>query len=117
MPVLPARDLRRTLEFYERLGFENLGTPPEEWGYMIIGRGSIQLHFTHEPSADPLSTASTCFLYVDDVDRLYAAWNPHVVADETTGSRLEPPEDLPWGMRTLTLVDPNGNLVRAGTQG
>jgi hypothetical protein len=37
--VLPSRDLRETLGFYERLGFENRGAPPEEWDYLIIGRG------------------------------------------------------------------------------
>jgi hypothetical protein len=37
VPILPSRNLRETLEFYERLGFENRGMPPEEWDYMILG--------------------------------------------------------------------------------
>jgi hypothetical protein len=36
VPILPSRDLLETLAFYERLGFENRGTPPEEWDYMIL---------------------------------------------------------------------------------
>jgi hypothetical protein len=43
-PILPSRDLRETLALYERLGFENRGTPPEEWDHMILGRGGVELH-------------------------------------------------------------------------
>ena len=35
VPILPSRDLRETLAFYERLGFENRGAPPEEWDYRM----------------------------------------------------------------------------------
>lgn len=42
VPILPSRDLRETLGFYERLGFANLGGPPEEWDYLILGRGGIE---------------------------------------------------------------------------
>ena len=51
VPILPSRNLRETLEFYERLGFENRGAPPEEWDYLIVGRGRIGLHFfAHQTS-------------------------------------------------------------------
>jgi hypothetical protein len=29
VPIMPSRNLRETLEFYERLGFEMRGAPPE----------------------------------------------------------------------------------------
>ena len=53
VPILPSRDLRETLAFYERLGFENRGTPPDEWDYMILGRGGIELHFIAAPNTEP----------------------------------------------------------------
>jgi hypothetical protein len=31
--------------FYERLGFRNAGDPPGQWRYLILRRGSIELHF------------------------------------------------------------------------
>jgi hypothetical protein len=31
VPTLPSMDLRETLEFFERLGFESRGHPPETW--------------------------------------------------------------------------------------
>ena len=47
---MPSRNLRETLEFYERLGFEMRGAPPETYGYLIIGRGrAIELHFWESP--------------------------------------------------------------------
>ena len=40
VPILPSRDLRETLTFYERLGFENRSAPPGLWDYLIVNRGS-----------------------------------------------------------------------------
>jgi neutral ceramidase len=115
VPILPSRDLAATLRFYERLGFENRGAPPEEWDYLIIGRGGIELHFVADPHVDPLRTAAMCFVFVDDAQRLHDEWSGIVVPDPTTGSRLERPVDTDYGMREFALVDPSGNLLRIGT--
>jgi catechol 2,3-dioxygenase-like lactoylglutathione lyase family enzyme len=115
VPILLSRDLGETLRFYERLGFENRGAPPEEWGYLIIGRGTAELHFSEEPSVDPLSTASMCYLYVDDAQRLFEEWTGLVEPDRTSGSRVEPPVDTEYGMREFAVVDRNGNLLRIGS--
>ena len=50
--ILPSRDLIETLAFYERLGFQNQGAPHEQWDYLIIGRGGIELHFFGMPEID-----------------------------------------------------------------
>lgn len=119
MPILPSRDLRETLTFYQRLGFENRGSPPEEWDYLILGRGELWLHFYAEPQVDPLSTAAGCYAYVEDADAVHAAWAAAWPAgsdaDPATGSRLVAPVDTDYGMRELALVDPSGNLVRVGS--
>jgi catechol 2,3-dioxygenase-like lactoylglutathione lyase family enzyme len=116
VPILPSRDLRETLAFYERLGFENRGAPPEEWDYLIIGRGEIWLHFFGMPEIDPLTTIASCYLYVDDADAVYEAWRDVVEPDASTGSRLEEPVTTDYGMREFALVDRSGNLVRVGSQ-
>lgn len=117
MPILPSRDLRETLTFYERLGFENRGAPPEEWDYLIIGRGGIQLHFVADPGVDPLRTAAGCFVFVDDADALHSEWaGVGVPSDEVTGSRLQKPVGTDYGMREFALVDPSGNLLRVGSE-
>jgi catechol 2,3-dioxygenase-like lactoylglutathione lyase family enzyme len=116
VPILPSRNLDETLAFYDRLGFENRGAPHQEWGYLIIGRGGIELHFWSNPTVDPLTTDASCYLRVVDADALHAEWErAGVPRDEATGSRLEPPTDTDYGMREFAVVDPSGNLVRAGS--
>jgi catechol 2,3-dioxygenase-like lactoylglutathione lyase family enzyme len=116
VPILPSRDLRETLAFYERLGFENRGAPPEEWDYLILGRGGIELHFIGAPGTDPLTTVASCYLRVSNADRLYDEWQKTgVAADPATGSRLEAPMDTEYGMREFAVVDRSGNLIRVGS--
>jgi predicted lactoylglutathione lyase len=45
VPIFPSRNLEETLEFYSRLGFQLQGAPIEKYRHLIIGRGSIELHF------------------------------------------------------------------------
>ena len=118
MPILPSRDLDETLIFYGRLGFVNLGAPPEEWDYPIVGRGGVVLHFVADPDVDPTSTAGSCFVYVEDADRVHAQWREAGVGGpaDTAGVRLEPPMDTAYGMREFALVDPSGNLLRVGAE-
>ena len=117
VPILPSRDLRETLEFYERLGFEDHGSGSwQDWNYLIIGRGeSWWLHFFGMPEIDPLTTIAGCYLYVDDADALYEEWRDAVEPDPATGSRLERPFDTDYAMREFALVDRSGNLVRVGS--
>jgi catechol 2,3-dioxygenase-like lactoylglutathione lyase family enzyme len=116
VPILPSRDLRETLDFYERLGFENRGAPPEEWDYLIVGRGGIQLHFYPDPDVDPLTTAASCYVYVEDADAVFEEWKrAGIEADPATGSRLVAAVDADYGMREFAVVDRSGNLVRVGS--
>ena len=83
--IMPANDLDATLSFYERLGFKNAGSAPSEWNYLIIRRGSVQLHFYGDPRVDPLITSSSCYLYTEDADALCAEWDAiGVVTDPKT---------------------------------
>jgi catechol 2,3-dioxygenase-like lactoylglutathione lyase family enzyme len=117
VPIMPSRNLRETLEFYERLGFEMRGAPPETYGYLIIGRGeAIELHFWESPEVDPFSTDHSCYIRVADADGLHTEWEGiGVPSDPGTGSRLIPPGDTDYGMREFALVDKSGNLLRLGS--
>lgn len=116
MPILPSRDLDETLAFYEALGFENRGAPPSAWGYLILGRGDLWLHFTADAGVDPLATAASCYLYVDDSAALHELWAAVVVPDAATGSRVVPPVVTDYGMREFAVVDRSGNLLRVGSE-
>ena len=74
VPVLPSKDLEETLSFYSRLGFELLGEPIEKYRYLIIGRGSIELHFYDAPDVDPLTTDAGCYIRVRSADALHREW-------------------------------------------
>jgi len=115
VPILPSRDLHETLDFYGALGFENRGAPPEEWNYLIVGRGGLELHFYCDVDVDPLKTAASCYAFVDDAQALYDEWDRLVVPDRTTGSRVDPPVTTDYGMREFAVVDRSGNLVRVGS--
>jgi catechol 2,3-dioxygenase-like lactoylglutathione lyase family enzyme len=116
VPVLPSRNLDEALAFYERLGFEQRGARIEVYGYLILGRGSIELHFYDEPDVDPLTTGFSCYLRVHDADALHAEWKAvGVPTDPATGSRLMPPSMTDYGLREFALVDPSGNLLRVGS--
>jgi hypothetical protein len=116
VPVLPARDLHETLAFYERLGFVSRGAPIERYGYLIVGRGSIELHFFAAPDVDPLTTSAGCYVRVECADRLHRDWDAvGVPTDPATGSRLTIAADTEYGMREFALIDPSGNLLRIGS--
>jgi hypothetical protein len=115
VPILPSRDLHETLAFYERLGFENRGAPPDEWDYLIIGRGDLMIHFFLDPDVDPLRTASSCYAYVENAAALHGVWVDAVTPDPVTGSRVVPPVETDYGMIEFAVVDRSGNLVRVGS--
>jgi catechol 2,3-dioxygenase-like lactoylglutathione lyase family enzyme len=113
---MPSKDLDATLAFYERLGFENAGSAPSEWNYLIIRRGGVQLHFYGDPDVDPLTTSSSCYVFTEDADALHDVWNAiGIPTDRVTGSRLQAPVDTDYGMREFALIDPSGNLLRVGS--
>ena len=119
VPILPTLDLAAALRFYRALGFVNLGAPPEEWDYLILTRGEAMVHLIADPSVDPLRTASSCYLYVEDADAVYrgwqAAWPELSIEERAAGARLVPAVDTAYGMRELAVVDPSGNLLRVGS--
>ena len=116
IPILPARDLAETREFYERLGFQAAGWWPATFGgYAILRRGDLSMHFFSFKEIVPGQNYAQCYWRVNDVDALYAEF-------ETAGlpgsgiPRLDDLANRPWGMREFSIVDPSGNLVRIGRQ-
>lgn len=109
-PILPGRDLAAVAAFYARLGFAVAG----RWGdYLILTRAACELHvFRADPSHDPATSTHGVWITADP-DALAAEWAPLGLPD-TGIPRLTRPEDKPWGLRELALVDPDGTLLRIG---
>jgi hypothetical protein len=113
-PVLPVRSVRAALAHYAKLGFRadaygetNDGDPI----YGFLARDGIELHLARVPDLDPRSNTSACYLYVGDADALHAEW-----AQSGAAGRLTKPEDTPYRLREFAHVDPDGNLLRVGSE-
>ena len=105
VPTLLSSDFGVTRRWYERLGFAVLAEYSE---YLIVVRGTIQIHFALDDALDPETNALMCFIYVHDVDAIYAEWAKHVPLTSS-------PKDEAWAVREFNLLDPDHNLLRVGT--
>jgi hypothetical protein len=81
-PILPVRSVSAALAHYRRLGFggtaytDSWADDPE---YGFLTWGPVSLYLARVPSLDPKTSASACYLYVDDADALYATWQAAAV--------------------------------------
>jgi catechol 2,3-dioxygenase-like lactoylglutathione lyase family enzyme len=106
---VPARDFALSKRFYQDLGFD-LEWSDEHLACLRHGNSSFLLqNFYNAEHAGNFMM----HLLVEDVD----AWWRHVEAQGIAlkyGTKTEPPEDRPWGIRDFVLVDPTGILWRIG---
>jgi catechol 2,3-dioxygenase-like lactoylglutathione lyase family enzyme len=119
IPILPCRSIDATLEFYAHLGFEVAYRQERPNTYAAIVRGGIELQFFVLKPLEPDANWSTCYVVVDDVDRLYEAMTEGLRA--ATGKvatrgypRIGALRDMSYGVRQFVVVDPSGNHIRIG---
>ena len=109
VPVLRITSGSGSLDFYARLGFEIAWEHRFAAGLPLFAsvlRGNWHVFLSeHDEDAAPKGLA---YFYADDVDAVHEAWR-------SLGVVLEPPQDRPWGMRELQVVDPDGNRLRVGS--
>ena len=112
-PILPVADVEAAVASYEKLGFKGrLYTPPAPGQRPIYGfleREGVHFHLALTDGLDPHRNMSAVYIYVEDPDALFREWR--AAAPEGC---LEPPEDREWGVREMTYVDRDGNLLRIG---
>jgi lactoylglutathione lyase len=114
-PIVYARDIRRSVEFYELLGLSaGYRWPPEgepQFVVMRLGEWAIGIGTEDAPErlhGKPFAEGLRFELcaYVDDVDA-------EVARLRTAGVEvLHEPEDKPWGERAGYVLDPDGNPVQ-----
>jgi len=114
-PVLYAKDVERVASFYVTLGFEEHVRMPDQSGaagFIGLRRDAAELAVTTENSPRMLAGVEPgpgprheLFVYVDDVDRAFAA------VREAGALALREPADMPWGERVAFVQDPEGNVV------
>jgi catechol 2,3-dioxygenase-like lactoylglutathione lyase family enzyme len=110
IPVLPSRDMRRTLAFYQRLGFANAGDEAWPDDYLVLRAGDVEIHFYAWRDLDPEASSAMCHLRVPDADALHRLWAPLRLPSEGA-PRMTRVNGAPWGMRHFALVDPDGNCL------
>jgi hypothetical protein len=105
--TLKSADIRRTIEWYEHVGFELRGVFPEsgEPTWCEVGRDDVVLQFLAGETPWEGHPTFTGTLYVHtSVD----------VVHEQIKDRVEPAwgrEEREWGTRELGLQDPNGYFI------
>lgn len=113
IPVLPSRSLRRTVAFYDRLGFDGRLLAADT--YAILNRGDLELHFFPHPDLEPSECYAGGYMRVAEVDALFHDLSSAQLPTHGI-PRLEPVENKPWHMREFALVDEDGNLVKFGQE-
>jgi uncharacterized glyoxalase superfamily protein PhnB len=119
IPILRIFSEERAMEFYvEFLGFKlDFGGPsggPGSPFYGQIIRGDTTFHLTEQPY-DP-GHGATVVINLDGIDALH---DELVGRYSAMGSRVWGPavwvpdvQEVPWGMRVMTISDPFGNHLR-----
>jgi catechol 2,3-dioxygenase-like lactoylglutathione lyase family enzyme len=109
-PILPSCDFAQTEAFYKHLSFDKVFSDGK---YMLLSRDNVEIHFFLNPAHEPATCDHGAYLRPSDVDAL--SFEIAAMKLPTVGiPRFIPVEDKPWGMRELALIDPDGNLIRAG---
>lgn len=106
-PILHVPDVAAAVAWYEALGFEVLDLDPRDaearWAHLAYGAGRVM--FRAAPASGPAS--ADLYIRIPAVDALHDALPGAVEV-------VSGPKDMAYGMRELTLRDPNGFAVTFG---
>jgi hypothetical protein len=106
MPFVPAKDYATSRRFYRALGFVETFTNESVTGFRLEGARFLLQNFYNEELAGNFMLS----MMVDDVE----SWWQHVAAqnlpESFPGVKVKPPEDYPWGLREIHIIDPAGVL-------
>lgn len=106
MAFVPAKDLNVSTRFYQELGFE-LVWQNEGLRQFRAGRFAflLQDHYVADWADNFMFS-----LEVDDVDAWWGFLKPLDLPAKYDGVRWKAPQDYPWGLREIHLIDPAGVL-------
>jgi predicted enzyme related to lactoylglutathione lyase len=111
---VPAKDFELSKQFYQDVGFTLCWGTEGDLAYFHYGDhgshgkvGFLLQRFYAKEFAENLMM----HLLVHDVDAWWAEIQSKRIA-EKYGVRIDAPENMPWNMRDLVLIDPSGVLWR-----
>ena len=111
VPMIHVPDVRATLDWYRGIGFEEVTTFDDGAGglsFAIVsfGEGEVMFNEGGQPSTGTRREVDL-YVYVEDVDQLYAQLKDHVDV-------VEVPHDTFYGMRVLIIRDLNRFWISFG---
>jgi uncharacterized glyoxalase superfamily protein PhnB len=105
-PSVFVSDHKRALDFYVNvLGFtlDNIDDPPFR---AVVTQRAAVLHLDLVPGK---AGSGSIHMLVDDLDLVFTRV-------QSAGAKvLQPPTSQPWGLRELTVADPDGNVLEIAT--
>jgi len=113
-PVLAARDMVASIQFYRDLGFTLVfQDAPNNPRYVALTRDNVELHIQWADAGQWNHSADRPVyrFMVGDVDALYREFiaSGRINAETGQGSPWAAPGDTPWGTREFHLRDPGQN--------
>jgi catechol 2,3-dioxygenase-like lactoylglutathione lyase family enzyme len=111
-PILPSGDIPASERFYAALGFETIYIDAD---YLLMKREGAEIHFFLKAGHDPYQNDHGAYLRPSDIDA-FSAEVEGLGLPRTGMPRFHPVEAKAWNMRECALLDPDGNLIRAGQE-
>ena len=111
-PILPSSNFERTKRYYKLLGFRTAYEYPE-YGYLILDRDEVELHFFAAPQHVAKTSNHGVFIRVDDANALSREFEA-LDLQKTGNPGFGKAENKDWGICELTIIDVDGNLLRMG---
>jgi catechol 2,3-dioxygenase-like lactoylglutathione lyase family enzyme len=108
IPIFSVGDLKASQRYYrDALGFAlkwEYGDPPS---FCAVGRADATIFFCERCQGNP---GAWIAIFTRDVDRLYEELRGR-------GALIKmPPTTFPWGLREMFVADPDGNVIRFGSE-
>lgn len=114
-PVLMAREVTQSLDFYKRLGFAvAFQDDPATPRYAAVRRGPVELHLQWADAGQWAHDGDRpAYRFpTNDVDSLYAEFAAAGAIPARGEGPYAAPADTPWSTRELHLRDPGGNVLQ-----
>jgi catechol 2,3-dioxygenase-like lactoylglutathione lyase family enzyme len=111
VPILPVRDLARSMNFYRRLGFTaQAWGDGDQYGFLHRDRQSVHLSRSEKLVGTESPSAAYFYLIKDTAESLQAEFIAAGI------EIIEPLAPRPWKMKDFTVSDPDGNMLHFGEE-
>ncbi len=103
---VPAKDFAASRAFYRDLGATERPIDPK----MVLLELGDSAFYLQDAYVKDWAENTMLFLFVDDLDGLWAELQAADLVNRYPGVRWKAPTDYPWGLREIHLLDPAGVL-------